>query len=50
MPQFRDDEGMMPLLGACDEQRNTELVQILLDAGAEASPPEVNGEVCHQSA
>lgn len=48
MLHFRDDRGATPLLDASDEQTNTELVKILLDAGAEASPPKIEGKVRHQ--
>ena len=50
MLQFRDDDGRTPLLDASRQQTNTELVKILLEAGAEASPPKVKGIVCHLSA
>ena len=40
---LRDDAGDTPLVCASEDQNNTELVELLLKAGAEVNPP--NGEV-----
>ena len=38
---LRDEDGDTPLLCASDEQTNTELVKMLLEAGAEVNPSNV---------
>ena len=36
---LRDHDGDTPLMCASDDQNNTELVELLLKAGADVNPP-----------
>jgi ankyrin repeat protein len=44
---YRDEKGKTPLMVASQDQTNTELVKILLEAGADANPSKDKGIVCH---